>query len=317
MAPAHEVELELLLRQAENLVRAAASLALALDELGTIDLPPLPGAAVDQAQLRAIATLYLASELEAAGVIPAVETLIRLGRSGGLSVDLGAAAPLLQAVWQGRHERATEDERLGFFSALFGASDGPDHAEHPRNAEFEDRMLDLCEALYKLDEQATNTSWGGVAQQARVHGAAQRLLANLVHTSGAITVFLAQEILATLKAALAVLAHPAVKAAFGARTPCEVVAAIDRLAKHPPRQCDQHASRGQAGMTLLAWLAEAAPLLDTISKPIIGLDHPVIAAAVDWLETSLALSESAPPQTPSPTPRQAARDASSWAALAG
>lgn len=316
MVTGQEVGLELILRRAENLVRAAASLAVALEDFG-IELPPLSGATIDQAQLRAIATLYLASELEAAGVIPAAETLTRLARSGSLPFDLGEATPLLQAFWRDRNERATVAERKSFFSGLFGSGEGTDHAEYPPNGEFEDRLIDLCEALYKLDEQAQNPSWGGVAQQARVRGAAQRLLINLIRISSGITVFLAQEILTTVRAALAILGHPSVKAAFRARTPWEVVAAIERRAKEPPRQYDLHVQRGQAGMTLLAWLADAAPILGTENKPIVGLDHPVIAAALEWLEASLALSEEMAPAASTPAPVASNRVGSPWAALAG
>jgi hypothetical protein len=309
MATGQENDLELILRRAETLVQSAATLTVALENIG-IELPPISSGTVDQAQLRAIATLYLASELEAAGVITAVEKLTRLAYSGSLSTDLGEATPLIQAFWQSRNERATLGERLGFFSGLFGVAEGPDHAEHPRNNDFENRLLDLCEALYKLDEQASNSSWGGVAQQARVRGAAQRLIINLVRISSGITVFLAQEVLTAIRAALEILGHSAVKAAFHSKTLWEVVAAIERKSKETTRGYELHLQRGQAGMTLLAWLADAAPLLDANNKPIVGLDHPVIVAALEWLEASLALSEDEAPAVPK-------RAASPWAALAG
>ena len=73
--------------------RPSRACALALDDYGDIDLPRAPGSADDQAQLRALATLYLASELEAAGLIPAVETLVRLARAAALPGDLGDAPP--------------------------------------------------------------------------------------------------------------------------------------------------------------------------------------------------------------------------------
>jgi hypothetical protein len=44
-------------------------------------------------------------------------------------------------------------------------------------------------------------------------------------------------------------------------------------------------------MTILAWLADAAALLGD-SRPLLAVDHPVIAAAVEWLELSLQLTES-------------------------
>jgi hypothetical protein len=289
MTPGLDGDLEVPLRRAEGLAGAAAGLAFSLADLAAIDLPP--AATADRAQVQAIAALYFAAEMETARIIPATESLAGLARTGSLNVDLGTAAPLLQAFWQERRSRASEEERRGFFSGLFGAPLGPDDAERPANIEFEDLMIDLCEALYKLDEQASNPSWGGVAQQARVRSAARRLVANLTRVSGGMTVFLAREILVTLRQAIAILAHPAIRAALGARTLWDAVDAIDRRLRRPPRDNALYLRRARAGLTVLAWLADAAPALEGSSKPLVGLDHPVIEAAVDWLESSLSLGE--------------------------
>src|SRR5437763_535258 len=64
------------------------TLALALDQSGAIELPDAaPVSADDQAMIRASATLYLAAQLESAGLISAVETLSGLAMSGGINVD--------------------------------------------------------------------------------------------------------------------------------------------------------------------------------------------------------------------------------------
>src|SRR5512139_1573455 len=56
----------------------AQGLAFALDELGDIALPEPAAARIDRAQLRALASLYLAADLEPAGIIAAVESLAGL-----------------------------------------------------------------------------------------------------------------------------------------------------------------------------------------------------------------------------------------------
>jgi hypothetical protein len=308
MSPGSDPVLESVLRRAESLVAAARALSFALEELEGIELPPAYQPEIDQAQLRAIATLYLAAELENAGVIPAAEALARLFRSGGLSLDLGAAAPLVNAFWSQRNARPSAQERQAFFAGLFGATGGPDDGASGRNAEFEDRLIDLCESLYKMDERASNANWGGVAQQARVRSAAQALLSNLLRLSSGITVYVAQEILASMREALALLNHAALKAAFGARSVWETIDRIDRRLRRPLREHALLVRRGQSGMTILAWLAEAAPLLGG-SEPLVALDHPVIPAAVDWLEASLGLSQTAPAPPP-------ATGESTWAPLA-
>lgn len=276
------------LQRAAGLVTAAAGLAVALDVLGSIELPPSSESQIDQAQLRAMASLYLASELESAGVLPAVETLAGLGRSGGLGIDLGHAGPLVAQFWKTRNERATREERTSCFGRLFGAGQGG----------FDDAMLEMCEALYKLDERATNATYGGFAQQARVRSAATRLVAQLVGGGGGITVFLAQEILQGLREALAILGNPDLRAAFGARDVWGVVAGIDRVARTPHGDPHMYVRRGKAGMTVLAWLADAATHLDD-NAVLVGLDHPVISAAIDWMQAALEIGETVAPELPS------------------
>jgi len=294
--------LERTLRRAEDLVASAAAMAVALDALDTIALPP-PGGAADQAQLRALATLYLAAEMEGAGAVPAAEALVRLARSGGIARDFGAATPLMQSLWQTRNERIGSGERLAGFSRLFGTPGATEDAQGPRNAAFEERLIDLCEALMRLDEAG-----GGVAATTRVRATARRLLDTLVRAGSGFTALVAQEMLDMLKLALAILGHADVKAAFGARSLWDVVAAVDRLQRLPPRPHELHLRRGQAGMTLLAWLAEASPRLDAGALP--GLDATLVEAAIDWLEASLALGED------SGASASAAAPASDWARLA-
>ena len=309
LGPGGDRMLDSALRRSQSLIGAAQSLAVGLDELGSLDLPPAMSGQIDQAQLRAIASLYLAADLEAAGVVPAVETLAGLNRGGaggGVSLDLGGAATLVAAFWQHRADRATADERVQAFARLFGAG-------------FEDLMLDLCEALYKLDELATNTSYGGIAQQTRVRSAAMKLLESLVAAGGGITVFLAQEIMASLKQALAILGQPDLRGALGARDVWGSIAGIDRLTRTKRPDPRLYVRRGRAGMTVLAWLADAAPHVETSAQLLVALDHPVIPAAVDWMEAALAIGE-ASGDIPAPAAKPAAathRAESAWAALAG
>lgn len=291
------------LRKSGLLIGAAKSFAVALEELGGLDLPPVVHGQIDQAQLRAIASLYLASDLEAAGVVSAVEQLSGIYRSAAMAIDLGKAAPLVADFWRQRGDRATAEERGQTFRRLFGG-------------DFENLMLDLCEALYKLDELATNANYGGVAQQTRVRSAATRLLEAVIDGGGGITIFLAQEIMDSLKAALAILGHADLKGVFGARDVWGTIAGIDRMTKTRRPDPRLFVRRGRAGMTVLSWLADAAPHLENFSVLLVALDHPVIPVAIDWMEAALDIGEASggPSQ---PAIRLNSTPASSWAALAG
>lgn len=288
--PAH-ADLSALLAQAQALLAAALPLAVGLGDLPGIELPPPVVADAETGQLGLVATLYLGAELEVAGLVPAAEDLVRLAGPGLPGVDLGGAAGLIHRFRRGRNERASAAERRGYYAALFGTPFAIGDASRPVNQGFEGLMIDLCEALYKLDLDATNRVWGGVSQQTRVRSAARRLLDNLRRHTGPMTLFMADEIVSTVNQALAILRHRAVQAAFGARDTWGLVAAVDRQMQRRHRPHDLHLRRGGSGMIVLAWLAEAAPDLGTIGQPLLALDHPVIRAAVDWLEASLGLSD--------------------------
>jgi hypothetical protein len=294
-----DAALQALLQRAEGLVGAASGLAFALDALPGIALPPT-SSPVDRAQLQGLATLYLAAELEGAGALTAAEDLVRLARSGSLRRDVGAAEPLLQDFWQSRHERISQSERLAVFARLFGTPGAPDDAQTTRNADFEERMIDLCEALYRVEE-------AGTAQPGRLRVAARALRDTLLRAGASFTALVAQELLEALRQALQLLGHHALQQALGVRGVWELVAAVDRMQRRNPRRPDLHLRRGQAGMTLLAWLADQAQALEGAGALRLAPDAPVIEAAVDWLEASLALSE---------TGSQAAPTRDDWSAFA-
>lgn len=319
IAPVADALLGAALAAGDRLVGQATAqgLAFALDQLGDIDIPEPAFARIDKAQLRALASLYLAADLEPAGIIAAVETLAGLTAAGAIRVDLGGAQPLVAHWWQRRNERVGALERNAFFSRLFGTSAGPVSAETERNAAFEERMLDLCECLYKLDEISAHGGQGGTAQQARVRGAARALVENLGRASGGITAFLAAEIVEALKAAFAILGHRDLRGAFAARDVWAVVGAIGRLARTRFRPAGPYIRRGKAGMTVIAWLAEVADqLAGTGRVPIVAIGHPVVGSAIDWLEASLEIGEAdaaaAPPPAALLPPAPAA---SPWSAL--
>ena len=315
-AVAHaDAEIARLVAEANSHAAAAfaSAFAVGLDVLGDITLPPGTETEVDRTQMRALGSLYLAADMEPARIIVSVETLAALAATGAISVDLGPAAPLLHEFWRGRNERIDAAERAAYFGRLFGASYGPIPADGVANSEFEPLMLQLCEALYRLDELAADPIYGGIAQQTRVRAAARNLLSNLVMAGGGMTAFLAAEIMRALKDALPILTHPHLRGVFMARDIWGVVAAVNRLARVRMGDPRVFVRRGRAGMTIIVWLAEAAEALRQYGKPLARLDHPVIPAAVDWLQSSLTISErQARAATPTQRPGFGPGGASQW-----
>jgi hypothetical protein len=289
----------------------AHGLALTLDQLGDIDIPEPAAARIDEAQLRALATLYLSADLESAGILPAVEALAGLASTGAVGVDLGGAEPLLADWWRRRHDRVSAAERHAFFSRLFGTAPGPVAADADRNVRFEDRMLELCEALYKLDEIPTGDPYGGAAQQARVRRAARTLTENLGEAGGGITAFMASEIITSLRQASAIIGHPDLRGTFAARDVWGVVTGIARIARlrfDPPTL---YVRRGRAGMTVIAWLADVSDQLGGPGGPLVAIGDPVVGSAIDWIEATLDIGEA----TPAAAPVRPVPSASPWSAV--
>ena len=260
--------------EARRLLLSAEAHAVVLSELGGIDLPP--AARAEPMQLRAVASLYLASTLEAAGLIEAADDLTRLVRTGALPGDLGAAAPLVEAFWDGRNDRTSAEERSALFGRLFGAPTGPPDAAGV-NDEFEERLLDLCEAIIDAAENGTTR---------RVRGAGERLAENVVVAANDMVLLMARDIMGSLSEAIAILNHPQVRAMLMARTLWDAVAAIDRRFRRPARPTLSYLRRGRAGMTVLAWLAD---MLDRTDPAAVNADDSVIDAAVSWVDETLSI----------------------------
>lgn len=300
IAPLEDSALAAAIRSSERLVAHATApgLAFALDELGDIAIPDPVAARIDKAQLRALASLYLAADLERAGIIPAVEALAGLSASGAASLDLGGAEPLVANWWRHRAEKLAANERAAFFARLFGAIYGPTAADANSNVQFEERMLQLCEALFKLDETPSADGHGTFEHQARVRSAARSLAQNLGAACTGVTAFMASEVVAMLKDAFAILSHADLRHFFGVRDLWGVVAGISQLSHRQPGQPAAYVRRGKAGVTVIAWLADVTDVLGTAS-PLVTIDNPVVTAAAEWMEATLGLGEKPSNQTPS------------------
>lgn len=297
------------LADAETLVRAGEMHALVLAELGELQLPE--AAAADAMQLRATASLYLASALEAAGLVQAAEDFVALVRSGALPGDLGDAAAAVDTFWKARTQRITEAERLALFGRLFGTPAGPQDVQGGSNGDFDERLLDLCDAIMKAAD-------GG--SQGAVRSAGTRLAENIAGAMSDMVVIAARDILDALSQAVAILNHRNVLGVLGARTLWDSVSAIDRRFRRPPRPTLSHLRRGRAGMAVLAWLADVAEDLERGSGFVVADGDRVLYAAIEWVDETLSLvraDDTVPTAKPQPVPaRQGRRGAASvWQEL--
>jgi len=195
--------------------------------------------------------------------------------------------------WQHRNERVSPEERRALYDRIFGA-------------EFENLMISLCEALYKLDEGVLHLGASNPLEQSKVRAIGEELAEHLLNHTTSAGVFVASDILASTHKATEILKDPQVEHAFGAHSIWGTVSAILRRYGAAPEDPVSFVVRGKAGLTILSWLADAHAVFNASTQPLVGLDNPVIGAAVDWLQSSLAIEQNkAAEQTPGASPRQA------------
>ena len=260
-----------------------------LPNLGDINLPPVVGSAADQAQMQTVGPLYLASELESTLLLPAVETLAGVFISGGLQADVGAAGQGLERFWQTRHERFTAGERQAFFARLFGEGGPTTATASGRNTEFDPLMIDLAEAIYKLEPAP---GYGPQPDaEVKLQTAAGQLAANLIPRSGGIAAYAGTELLGAVQSALKILKQPALQQALGAHGVWGAVRSVSQMYLQQEADVTTHVTRGQSGLLILNWLAQALSSLGGSPGGLLLPDAPTVSAATAWLQSSLSLGE--------------------------
>src|SRR5262249_37237938 len=157
------------------------------------------------------------------------------------------------AFWHGRTQRFSREERQAFFARLFGGGTGPAiAAPGGRNTEFEDLMINLTEALYKLnpDPALAALLQQGISPHAEVslQMAAEGLIQNLLPRSGGLAAYAGRDLLATIQQAIDILKFPQVQQAVGAHSVWGAVANINSSYLQATEDVDSHVTRGKSGM---------------------------------------------------------------------
>jgi len=249
-----------------------------------LDLPTLgPGSrdAPNAATVRLLGSLYLAAELEQAGVVAIAELLTQQRDTLNLN-SYGAAGKLddfdvRSHAWYGR------PSRLALYARLFGIGpNATNDAGTLANREFDSLLAALCHALVSY---VTSGGEGAGELDAMVRESAEALLENLSSRALANTVLAARRIEDQTRHAVDILRDQAVDALVGARNLQDAIVAI--LGQDAP-DVQRLIDCGLAGQKVLAWLAGAMAAIYSASsrQPLLGAGDPVFEAAEQWLQAA-------------------------------
>lgn len=245
--------------------------------LDVIDLPSLAtGGLLVPEQMRAVAALFWASEVEQAGLPQFVDALAEGAVTGRVFLPLTTGAAVLGRYWQARRARFTEAERLALYERLFGPPGDPAHA-------FRSGLRQLCAQLVALGELPLGQ--GPAALLARIALTGRELAQWTSDRGTGISGYAAREIVNHVKAGLQVLRDPDVALALGGGGPWQAVRGHAPQVLGRAVDPQRHLDLAAAGLAVLSWLADVAAALDG-GAAVLGPDAAVVQAATLWLAAS-------------------------------
>ena len=253
------------LATAERVAQQRAARAAALAELGDIELPDSAPTAEDAAHLEVISPLYLACELEQAGLLRTAELVAGLFASGAITQPLGATAQLIVEFWRGRRERLAAAERDQLFAQVFEPQ-----AFYPM-------MQALCDAL--ADQLDSPPRVSDIHARVVLQEAADALAGWLSPRAVGMAAYAAQDIVQALSQATRFLRDRLLQTAFGVHDLWGLVTVV--ASQQGGGDIRGRVELGRAGATVLGWLAGAVPRRYAFD-PAAAEGRQLMAAAESW-----------------------------------
>jgi hypothetical protein len=253
----------------------ALHLAEAVHRLGAAalevnDLPPLTGASVEAGQLRSVATLFWAKEVDAAGLLDFVDALAEGLVTGRLLLPLERGADKLAEYWRGRHERFDAGERQALFLRVFGDERAGDTVTN------------------NLERLVASLAAIGVTLDAGAHVLAQvgvlglEVAEQLSERSAGITAWAARDIVAQIKSTLALLEDREIAGPLGGSNAWTLIRLQSPMVLGHPIDPEPHLQRARAGLEIIQWLAQVATGLGAGGGLRLSPGDPVVRAAATW-----------------------------------
>lgn len=223
------------------------------ERLGSIDLPDTAPTQEDAGNLQSMAPLYLAFELEQAGVMRTAELVAGLFASGAITQPLGPTAQLIAEFWKARSQRMAEAERLQLFAQMFDRDN------------FYPLMSALCDAIVAQGASPLETLVGygaGVVRtgndiqaQVALQEAAEALGAWLAPHAVGMALFAAHDIVQALNEATRFLRDRMLQTAFGVHDLWGLIGTVGSARGDTAGQVRDHVELGREGATVITWLA--------------------------------------------------------------
>jgi hypothetical protein len=206
-------------------------------DIGRIELPPLSdsggtGDEIEPDNIRAVATIYVAYQLEQMRFFQTTDRIVELFMAGLLPIGYDEGARKLDTFYWEREDRLSEAERWSQYSRALGATGGQVSQDVNPNMDFNTLLLRFISSVSEFErQQSIGNLFDGRAGVGRsltttgeyVRKAGRDLAANISLYGWAGTYFAAERLSRHVKRSLEILQMSQVREAFGVNTWGQVI----------------------------------------------------------------------------------------------
>lgn len=224
---------------------------------GALQITAQPDALVED-NLRAAAVLYAAAALEEMKLFEVVDRVVDRFQAGKLPVGAGAKSKLV-AYAKAQPERLDANSRRRIYGHVLG---GTQSGATQANDDFAPLLARLLDAVSQFERASALAKGEKKPPSATaVHAAARDLATNLSNHGYGAAVVSAALLADQLRDGQALLSHPDVLEAYGAKDMWQVVERVAQQELKVKVNVTRARTRAEAGSAVLTWLAEVrAPL---------------------------------------------------------
>ena len=197
--------------------------------------------------------IYFAAQLEQMRLFATADRIVELFVHGLLPLGGGSAGRALDNYYWSRSNRLTAADRQGLYSRVLGIPGGDPGTEAQPNAEFNDLWIRFVASVAEFAQQRATPEASASMEAVRKAGC--DLAVNLSLHGYGYAYFAARRLKADIAAALAILKEPEIQAAYGARSPYQVIERVSTTAFSGPVNIVRYRTLAEAGKNILDMVA--------------------------------------------------------------
>jgi hypothetical protein len=197
--------------------------------------------------------IYFAAQFEQMRLFATADRIVELFVHGLLPLGSGSAGRALDNYYWTRFSRLTPGDRRGLYGRVLGIPGGDAGTEAQPNTEFNELWLRFVAAVAEFG-RVRQTPAATESMEA-VRKAGHDLAVNLSLHGYGYAYFAARRLKADIAAALAILKQPEIQAAYGARSPYQVIERVSTTELSGPVNIVRYRTLAEAGKNILDTVA--------------------------------------------------------------